>query len=376
MRNQIIDNLRGLCLLGVIAIHVGSIALSCNSFWFYTLLEVLSRYSVPAFFFVSGFGLFGQDSYLLALAQNKITVDSFSYQEFLPKRLKSAGLPYLSWSIFYQLYFWLTLGYLALAPAEQLFLLGFGLSCYHLYFMVILLVFYLTQPLWRKLMACILRTSIPICMGVIFLLQLVIFYFSSHNQLNPDSWPTLWKNLYVFRLNYVPFYYLFIYLMGGLMALYWDKAKKLLQNYFYAALAFYLASIIYIEGSSYYSFTQEHYDLLSLAFTYHQLSPQGLVYTIGSIWGFCALLLRYENSSNIITKTINILAKYSMLMYFIHPLFLDLMIKYYTGHGIVITVKKGMLTYVLLVLSSLLASVLLQKLFSRSKLLRLLFTGK
>ena len=376
MRNQIIDNLRGLCLLGVIAIHVGSIALSCNSFWFYTLLEVLSRYSVPAFFFVSGFGLFGKDSYLLALAQNKIAVDSFSYQEFLPKRLKSAGLPYLSWSIFYQLYFWLTLGYLALAPAEQLFLLGFGLSCYHLYFMVILLVFYLTQPLWRKLMACILRTSIPLCMGLIFILQLVIFYFSSHNQLNPDSWPTLWKNLYVFRLNYVPFYYFFIYLMGGLMALYWDKAKKLLQNYFYAALAFYLASIIYIEGSAYYSFTQEHYDLLSLAFTYHQLSPQGLIYTIGSIGGFCALLLRYENSANIITKTINILAKYSMLMYFIHPLFLDLMIKYYTRHGIVITVKKGMLTYVLLVLSSLLASMLLQKLFSRSKLLRLLFTGK
>ena len=93
MRNQTIDNLRGLCLLGVIAIHVGSISLSSNSFWFYTLLEVLSRYSVPAFFFVSGFGLFSKDSYLLALAQHKAAVDSFSYRDFYLSGSKVQGFP-------------------------------------------------------------------------------------------------------------------------------------------------------------------------------------------------------------------------------------------------------------------------------------------
>jgi len=376
MRNQIIDNIRGLCLLGVIGIHVGSVSTQSNSFWFFTLLEILSRYSVPAFFFVSGFGLFSNDKALLALAQGQPAEDNFSYRDFISKRLKSAGLPYLSWSIFYQLYFWLTLGYISLAPAEQFFILGFGLSCYHLYFMVILLVFYLTQPIWRRLMTFILRTGIPFCMGIIFVFQLILFYFSSHNHINPEGWLPLLKNLYVFRLNYVPFYYLFIYLMGGLMAIYWDKVKELLSKYYYAILFFYFASILYIEGSAYYSFTKENYDLLSLAYTYHQLSPQGLIYTIGSIWAFCAILQRHEAEPDLLTKAISILAKYSMLMYFLHPLFLDIMTKYYTSHGIIITVKKGVLTYIALVIVSLFASIILQKLFESTKALRLFFTGK
>ena len=61
-RNQIIDDLRGICMLGVIGIHVGSFVLEApqpNSF-LYMLLEILSRYSVPSFFFISGYGLFCQ----------------------------------------------------------------------------------------------------------------------------------------------------------------------------------------------------------------------------------------------------------------------------------------------------------------------------
>ena len=94
MRNQIVDNLRGLCLLGVVAIHVGSLALTPNSFILYSILEILSRYSVPSFFFISGYGLF--------CGLGKYT----GYASFLKKRLQSAGLPYLSWSLFYLLYFW------------------------------------------------------------------------------------------------------------------------------------------------------------------------------------------------------------------------------------------------------------------------------
>lgn len=376
MRNQIIDNIRGLCLLGVIGIHVGSVSVQTNNFWWFTLLEVLSRYSVPAFFFISGFGLFSKDSYLQTLAQNKIEQDNFSYSHFIPKRLQGAGLPYLSWSIFYQLYFWRTVGYIALVPAEQFFVLCFGLSCYHLYFMVILLAFYLTHPLWRWLMAFMLRTSVPLCMSGIFILQLLLFYFSSHNHINPDGWIPFLKNLYVFRLNYVPLYYLFIYLMGGLMALYWDKVENILSKQFLAILAFYCASIIYMEGSAFYSYTYENYDLLSLAYTYHQLSPQGLIYTIGSIWFFCAILKRWEHKPNLFTKIIGLLAKYSMLIYFIHPLFLDLMTRYYTNNGIMMTTKKSIFTYFLLLLISLIASCVLDIIFKKSKNLRLLFCGR
>lgn len=400
MRNNVIDNIRGLCLLGVIGIHVGSIAQPAGNFWLYTLLEVLSRYSVPTFFFVSGYGLFCSDKKLLALARGETAPDSFNYLSFIPKRLKSSGFPYVSWSYFYQLYFWKMVGYIPLSLSEQFFVMCFGLSCYHLYFMVILIVFYLTHPLWRALMAFMLRTSLIGGMSLLFILQLVLYYYSSHNHINPDGWLPFLKNLYVFRLNYIPLYYLFIYMLGGIMALYWTQTKALLQKYFLIIIGFYLTSILYIEGSAYYSYTYENYDLLSLAYTYHQLCPQGLVYTTASILFFCAVLQSWENkfdttvSNNctdfammpnkgpwqtvqrIIYISIQLLTKYSMLMYFIHPLFLDLMTNYFTNHGIVMTVKKVVLAYWVLVIVSLLASMVLEYIFKKVKPLKLLFMGK
>lgn len=389
MRNPIIDNLRGLCLLGVIGIHVGSISQATNSFWLYTLLEVLSRYSVPTFFFVSGYGLFCTDKRLLALTRGENLEDSFNYLSFIKKRLRSSGLPYVSWSYFYQLYFWKTVGYIPLSLSEHFFVMCFGLSCYHLYFMVILIVFYLTHPLWRMLMAFMLRTSLIGGMSLLFVLQLVLYYFSSHNQINPGNWLPFLKNMYVFRLNYIPLYYLFIYMLGGVMALYWHRTKQLLEKHFYGILAFYLASILFIEGSAYYSFHYENYDLLSLAFTYHQLCPQGLVYTTASILCFCAVFQRWEQKfaavqklssadkmQQLVYKGVRLLTKHSMLMYFIHPLFLDHISYYLTINNIVPTVKKISLAYWAIVLASLITSILLQYLFDKAKPLKLLFTGK
>ena len=55
-----INYMRGLCMLGVIGIHVGSAALSnpTPNLALIGLLEILSRFSVPAFFFLSAFGMF------------------------------------------------------------------------------------------------------------------------------------------------------------------------------------------------------------------------------------------------------------------------------------------------------------------------------
>ncbi len=52
-----ITYMRGLCMLGVIGIHVGSYALQ-NPFvnlQLISVLEILSRFAVPAFFFLSAF---------------------------------------------------------------------------------------------------------------------------------------------------------------------------------------------------------------------------------------------------------------------------------------------------------------------------------
>ena len=67
-RNRTIDKLRGICMLGVLGIHTGSLALMCASPnpHLYMLLEILSRYSVPAFFFISGYGLLSKSAFKAA----------------------------------------------------------------------------------------------------------------------------------------------------------------------------------------------------------------------------------------------------------------------------------------------------------------------
>lgn len=378
MRNTIIDNLRGICMLGVIAIHIGSLALAPNSFTLYVILEILSRYSVPAFFFISGYGLACTDKALIT------GESSFSYREFMKKRLKGAGLPYLSWSLFYLFYFWLILppGYVSWNPLHLAFVLFFGLGCYHLYFMVILLWFYGSYPIWRKLLQLINKYSIELGLALLFCFQLAFNWWTTHPGIDVTNWNALAKNFYIYRLNYLPLHYLLIFMGGCLAALHWERFVAILHKNNLLIIALYFASIIYDVGSCYEAHLYKGYSLLDLANTYHQLSPHGLLYTITSILFFCLALDKLEAKAKTeglwskLLGAITLLSANSMLIYFVHPLILDWMTSFYNKFGIVMTVKKVSLSYILLVIFSLLMSLLLTKLFKKSKWLSLLFTGK
>ena len=404
MRNKIIDNMRGLCMLGVIGIHIGSLALAPNSFTLYLLLEILSRYSVPSFFFISGYGLACTDKGLLAGS-------ALNYIDFMKKRLRGAGLPYVSWSLFYMLYFWLILppGFVSWEPLHVAFVLFFGLGCYHLYFMVILLWFYGTYPLWRKLLRIIIHHNHAFMLVLLFIFQLLFNWWTTHPGVNSSTWSVLAKNFFDYRLNYLPLHYLLIFIGGGLAAVYWDKFLALLHKYAAGVIVLYLASIGWDVYSCYDAVKSKGYSLLDLANTYHQLSPQGLVYTIGSILFFCLALDWLERKANSATdmaplcdtanmaplegscrrkategctpaalfyKAISVLSAYSMLIYFVHPLLLDWITSAANYFGIIMTVKKVTLAYVLLVCGSLALSLLLTRLFAKCSTAKLLFTGK
>ena len=377
MRNTIIDNMRGLCMLGVIGIHIGSLALAPNSFTLYLLLEILSRYSVPSFFFISGYGLACTDKGLLAGS-------ALNYIDFMKKRLRGAGLPYVSWSLFYMLYFWLILppGFVSWEPLHVAFVLFFGLGCYHLYFMVILLWFYGTYPLWRKLLRIIIHHNHAFMLVLLFIFQLLFNWWTTHPGVNSSTWSVLAKNFFDYRLNYLPLHYLLIFIGGGLAAVYWEKFLALLHKYAAGVIVLYLASIGWDVYSCYDAVKSKGYSLLDLANTYHQLSPQGLVYTIGSILFFCLALDWLEKKSGecaiaaLLYKAISVLSAYSMLIYFVHPLLLDWLTSAANYFGIIMTVKKVTLAYVLLVCGSLALSVLLTRLFAKCGTAKLLFTGK
>lgn len=378
MRNTIIDNLRGICMLGVIGIHIGSLALAPDNFTLYLLLEILSRYSVPSFFFISGYGLACTDKGLLSGSR-------LNYIDFMKKRLRGAGLPYLSWSLFYMLYFWLILppGFVSWNPLHVAYVLFFGLGCYHLYFMVILLWFYASYPLWHRLLRIIIHQSIPFMLVLLFIFQLAFNWWTTHPGLNTAGWSVLAKNFFDYRLNYLPLHYLLIFISGGLAACYWQKFIALLRRYSAMVCIIFAASVAWDVQSCYEAVTVKGYTLIDLANTYHQLSPQGLCYTIGSLLFFCLALdwlERKAQSEGFLAKpfykAISILSAYSMLIYFVHPLLLDWLSSAYNHFGIIMTVKKVALSYVLLVLASLALSILLTKIFAKCSTAKLLFTGK
>lgn len=378
MRNTIIDNLRGICMLGVIGIHIGSLALAPNNFTLYLLLEILSRYSVPSFFFISGYGLACTDKGLLSGSR-------LNYIDFMKKRLRGAGLPYLSWSLFYMLYFWLILppGFVSWNPLHVAYVLFFGLGCYHLYFMVILLWFYASYPLWRQLLRIIIHQSIPFMLVLLFIFQLAFNWWTTHPGLNTAGWSVLAKNFFDYRLNYLPLHYLLIFMSGSLAACYWQKFIALLRKYSTMVCVIFAASVAWDVQSCYEAVTVKGYTLIDLANTYHQLSPQGLCYTVGSLLFFCLALDWLERKAqakgsltNLLYKAISTLSTYSMLIYFVHPLLLDWLSSAYNHFGIIMTVKKVALSYVLLVLGSLALSILLTKTFAKYSTAKLLFTGK
>ena len=378
MRNTIIDNLRGICMLGVIGIHIGSLALAPNNFILYLLLEILSRYSVPSFFFISGYGLACTDKGLLSGSR-------LNYIDFMKKRLRGAGLPYLSWSLFYMLYFWLILppGFVSWNPLHVAYVLFFGLGCYHLYFMVILLWFYASYPLWRQLLRIIIHKSIPFMLVLLFIFQLAFNWWTTHPGLNTAGWSVIAKNFFDYRLNYLPLHYLLIFMSGGLAAGYWEKFIALLRRYSAMVCMIFAASMAWDVQSCYEAVTVKGYTLIDLANTYHQLSPQGLCYTVGSLLFFCLALDWLERKAQSegslakpFYKAISILSAYSMLIYFVHPLLLDWLSSAYNHFGIIMTVKKVALSYVLLVLGALALSILLTKAFEKCSMAKLLFTGK
>lgn len=378
MRNTIIDNLRGICMLGVIGIHIGSLALAPDNFTLYLLLEILSRYSVPSFFFISGYGLACTDKGLLSGSR-------LNYIDFMKKRLRGAGLPYLSWSLFYMLYFWLILppGFVSWNPLHVAYVLFFGLGCYHLYFMVILLWFYASYPLWRRLLRIIIHQSIPFMLVLLFIFQLAFNWWTTHPGMNTAGWSVLAKNFFDYRLNYLPLHYLLIFISGGLAACYWEKFIALLRRYSVIVCLIFAASVAWDVQSCYEAVTVKGYTLIDLANTYHQLSPQGLCYTVGSLLFFCLALdwleLKAQSEGSLAKpfyKAVSILSAYSMLIYFVHPLLLDWLSSAYNHFGIIMTVKKVALSYVLLVLGSLGFSILLTKIFAKCSTAKLLFTGK
>ena len=314
-RNLVFDNLRGICMLGVIAIHVGSMAVSdaVASPFLVLITNILSRYSVPAFFFISGYGLF----------YSKPLEKTLQYGSFVKKRMKSIGRPYLLASLFYLCYYaLLNRDASVLDPSNILFSLFFGTAQYHIYFLVILIWFYLLFPLWRALMGGMEKIGLKLALPLLFVAQVLLFEGNFRFWVYPEwiaSSPAL-LNLCNYRLNYFPFFYLFIFMLGGVIARHYDKFQQLITQR-KALLTVFFAASAGFNTWLFYRWTFKWQMPYESTVNYlQQLSLPGLVYTIASILFFSMVI---QSGRYPLKKALKGMSDRSFIIYLIHPVFID-----------------------------------------------------
>lgn len=359
-----LDYIRGISMLGVLGIHTGAYSLSNphTNIHLFAFFEICSRFSVPIFFFISAFGLF--------LHQD--LTKPFDYLAFIKRRIRTVLLPYAVWSTFYMLYYtWQNHDFSLWSPLNILKFLFFGLASYHLYFLVILLWFYALMPFWRKSVRYLSQKPFS-NLSILLLMQILFNYYSSyilHTNFNNSFF-----NMFVeYRLNYWVMHYLFIFLLGGVCAVNYEKFKAFLNHYTRTINIFFLFSLGSLLSFYYYLVLIKSYVLEESVNTAHQLSPFGVLYTLG----ITIFLFKILNSPlpNVLAKCLSILGKHSYFIYLFHPFAMYGLVAYLTRHGIIMNARVTITFYLAALLISLLTAIAVKVLSKKIPFISYLLTG-
>ena len=355
-----VEYIRGISMLGVVGIHVGSLYMenSAANVWLAATFEALTRFAVPIFFFISAFGLF----YNLR--------EPFSYGNFLRRRLAAVLIPYLAWSVFYVRHDAWYYG----APLPTLGEFGhdlfFGTTKYHLYFLVILLWFYVLMPLFIPLVK---RTGQKLLV-FLFVLQIIFDYISSYSTTFgtfvwslPDSFG---KDFFVYRLNFWVLHYFFIFVLGGVLALHAERFRNFLREKFALLTLFFSASAIGMFVHFVWLVRITGYTPVGATNTAHQLSPVGIIYTVAASLFFFALFSQ-QPYPKIFNPLLALLGRHSYFVYLAHPLILG----YVVAPGELLTARNAIAVYFAVVALTLAIAVIIRKIGKKLPLLNRLTIG-
>lgn len=358
-----IEYMRGISMLGVVGIHVGSQYLSNPSpnLALVALFEIVTRFAVPIFFFISAFGLF----YHLDLNA------PFDYPAFLYRRARTVLVPYVVWSIFYMLHYTVLFRDTMLLHLNVLAkYLFFGFGSYQLYFMVILLWFYLLMPLWIWLV----RRMTPARLAALFVMQIAFDYWSSFlfNAYAIEN-PYL-RVLAVNRLNYWVMHYLFIFVLGGWLAVHFDAFRAFMERRRRTLAAFFAASFASMLGYYYYLILVRGYNAIGAINTAHQLCPLGVIYTMAaSIFLFA--IFTPDASPAALRPALSLLGRHSYFVYLAHPLAITYLGFLLERSGLVMTAPLAVAFYVCVVLLTLAAAIAVRRIGARVPLVNGLTIG-
>ncbi|ERJ95543.1 acyltransferase [Selenomonas sp. oral taxon 892 str. F0426] len=352
-RVSAVEAIRGISMMGVIGIHIGAeyLANPTPNIHLVALFDIGTRFSVPIFFFISAFGLFYGQS----------PSAPFSYRDFLVRRGRAVVLPYLVWSFFYILHDAWHYG-MGIPPLSSIAsMLFFGNAKYQLYFMVILIWFYLLMPLWRILLA---RMTLPLLAGIL-LVQVAFDYWSSFNtafNLYVYGLPegTLLRALLFYRLNYWVVHYIFIFLLGGYIALHFDAFRAWMERTTGRLYALGIVSLAALLAWYYKLILVDGYTPLQGIFTAHQLSPLGILYTIGATLALFAFFT-HLGTNTLLGRAFQLLGKHSYFIYLAHPVAITYLLMVIYGRGYVLTAPIALTMYAATLALTLLGAVVVRK---------------
>jgi len=345
-RIESIEYIRALAMLGVIGIHTGSWMLTNPdaNIHLFALMEIISRFSVPIFFFVSSFSLFRQYPVNMPLDTGR----------YYKRRFSRVLLPYVGGSILYMLHYaFLTGDWSIWFPILIYEFFFFGMASYQLYFLVILLWFYLLMPLWRRWVRQILRRP-GLWLALLFLAQIGFNYYSSY-KLRP-TFTNFYLNLAIqYRMSWWLLHYLFLFLLGGVFAARYDETMSLLRSWRSQVKAFFILSMGAMLAHYYFLLFARHYSLEHAVNTVHQLSPAGVIYTLAACLYF---MLRFEEPlPSMIQKPLKLIGRHSYGIFWIHTLFMHYFFQSLSASGLSMTVPVTLLFYAATVLSSLVFTI-------------------
>ena len=366
-RVSAVEAIRGISMMGVIGIHIGAeyLANPSPNLHLVALFDIGTRFSVPIFFFISAFGLFYGQS-LSAV---------FSYRDFLARRGRTVVIPYLIWSLFYIVHdaWYYGTGFPPLLSLPGI--LFFGNAKYQLYFMVILIWFYLLMPLWRFLLR---HMTLPLLAGIL-VLQIAFDDWSSFNtafNLYVYGLPegTLLRALLFYRLNYWVMHYVFIFLLGGYIALHFDTFRTLMARHARRLYALGIISLTALLAWYYKLILTDGYTPLEAIYTAHQLSPLGILYTIGASLALFAFFTQL-GTENVLGRVFQILGKHSYFIYLAHPVAITYLLMMIHGAGYVLTAPIALSMYMATLLLTLCAAVIVRKIGARVPIVNELTIG-
>lgn len=311
-----IDILRGLTFLAIAMQHslagfIYSPNLSQLSAYVSAFILILIRYAVPMFITITG----------LVLLYNH-SQGVLDYPRFISKRLSQAFVPYFVWTLIY--YFWASGRDFLAQPVASLATIGrltiSGEACYHLWFMVAIIQFYLVFPFFRWLIiknknqpVFTLTVSFIAYIGLMWLWGQPLPQFAN---LQTPWLVTLWN--YRDRIFLSWFFY---FLLGGFAGIFVGNLRQITKDTQKTNVFVYLIAFAFVFYQVVVTGRVSASGIYQLNFTYTlPLTPVMAIFITSALltvlYRAQTAFLRYQP----LRGTLKIFGRYSYGCYFIHAM--------------------------------------------------------